>query len=41
MTDKPANTNTKPKRLPKSKRIHQRRLKQNARKTGGAAPLAH
>jgi hypothetical protein len=36
MTNKPGNTDTKPKRLSKSKRIHQRRLKQVARKTGGA-----
>jgi hypothetical protein len=35
MTNKPGNTDTKPKRLPKGKRIHKRRLKQVARKTGG------
>ena len=36
-TDNAVNTNTQPKRLPKSKRIHTRRLKQIAHKTGGAA----
>ena len=36
MTNKPGNT--KPKRLPKSKRINKRRLKQVARKTG-VAPI--
>ena len=40
VTDKPANTNTKPKRLSKSARTHKRRLKQIARKTGGAEPVA-
>jgi len=34
MTNKPGNT--KPKRLSKSKRTHKRRLKQIARKAGGA-----
>lgn len=35
MTNKPGSTDTKPKRPSKSKRIHKRRLKQVARKTGG------
>jgi hypothetical protein len=35
LTNKPANIGTKPKRLSKGKRIHKRRLKQVARKTGG------
>ena len=34
MTNKPASPGTKVKRLSKSKRIHKRRLKQVARKTG-------
>ena len=34
MTNKPGNT--KPKRLSKGKRTHKRRLKQAARKAGGA-----
>ena len=37
MTNRPANTAPKPKRLPKGKRIQKRRLKQSARKTGGVA----
>lgn len=36
MTNKPASTPVKPKRLSKSKRIQKRHLKQAARKTGGS-----
>jgi hypothetical protein len=37
MTNKPSNNGAKPKRLPKSKRIHTRRLKQVASKATGSA----
>jgi hypothetical protein len=37
MTNKPGNHGTKPKRRPKSQRLHTRRLKQAARRIGETA----